>query len=66
MRARRPRRAVRVRRRRFGLEDGSSRTVEGVGREFGATRERIRQREAKALRKHRHPSRSRKLKDYLD
>jgi RNA polymerase primary sigma factor len=51
---------------RFGLEDGRSRTLEEVGREFDVTRERIRQIEAKALRKLRHPSRSRKLKDYLD
>ena len=51
---------------RFGLEDGRSRTLEEVGREFSVTRERIRQIEAKALRKLRHPSRSRKLKDYLD
>ena len=51
---------------RFGLEDGRSRTLEEVGREFRVTRERIRQIEAKALRKLRHPSRSRKLKDYLD
>ena len=51
---------------RFGLEDGRSRTLEEVGREFEVTRERIRQIEAKALRKLRHPSRSRKLKDYLD
>ena len=51
---------------RFGLEDGRSRTLEEVGREFHVTRERIRQIEAKALRKLRHPSRSRKLKDYLD
>lgn len=51
---------------RFGLEDGRSRTLEEVGREFHVTRERIRQIEAKALRKLRHPSRSRKLRDYLD
>jgi RNA polymerase primary sigma factor len=51
---------------RFGLEDGRTRTLEEVGREFNVTRERIRQIEAKALRKLRHPSRSRKLKDYLD
>ena len=51
---------------RFGLEDGRARTLEEVGREFNVTRERIRQIEAKALRKLRHPSRSRKLKDYLD
>ena len=51
---------------RFGLEDGRSRTLEEVGREFSVTRERIRQIEAKALRKLRHPTRSRKLKDYLD
>ncbi|MBE0481444.1 MAG: sigma-70 family RNA polymerase sigma factor, partial [Dehalococcoidia bacterium] len=49
---------------RFGLEDNRSRTLEQVGKEFGVTRERIRQIEAKALRKLRHPSRSRKLKDY--
>jgi len=51
---------------RFGLEDGRARTLEEVGREFNVTRERIRQIEAKALRKLRHPSRSRKLKDYLE
>ena len=51
---------------RFGLEDGRSRTLEEVGKEFTVTRERIRQIEAKALRKLRHPSRSKKLKDYLD
>ena len=51
---------------RFGLEDGRSRTLEEVGKEFQVTRERIRQIEAKALRKLRHPSRSRKLKDYLE
>jgi len=51
---------------RFGLEDGRSRTLEEVGKEFMVTRERIRQIEAKALRKLRHPSRSRKLKDYLE
>ncbi|MDP2935830.1 MAG: RNA polymerase sigma factor RpoD [Dehalococcoidia bacterium] len=51
---------------RFGLEDGRSRTLEEVGKEFAVTRERIRQIEAKALRKLRHPSRSRKLKDYLE
>ncbi len=51
---------------RFGLEDGKSRTLEEVGKEFNVTRERIRQIEAKALRKLRHPSRSKKLKDFLD
>ncbi len=51
---------------RFGLEDGRQRTLEEVGREFNVTRERIRQIEAKALRKLRHPSRSKKLKDYID
>jgi RNA polymerase primary sigma factor len=51
---------------RFGLEDGRTRTLEEVGKEFDITRERIRQIEAKALRKLRHPSRSKRLKDYLD
>jgi len=51
---------------RFGLEDGRARTLEEVGKEFSVTRERIRQIEAKALRKLRHPSRSKKLKDYID
>lgn len=51
---------------RFGLEDGRSRTLEDVGREFGVTRERIRQIEAKALRKLRHPTRSKKLRDFLE
>ena len=51
---------------RFGLEDGRARTLEEVGREFQVTRERIRQIEAKALRKLRHPSRSKKLKDYMN
>jgi RNA polymerase primary sigma factor len=51
---------------RFGLEDGRARTLEEVGKEFEVTRERIRQIEAKALRKLRHPSRSKKLKDYLE
>ena len=51
---------------RFGLDDGRPRTLEEVGRVFHVTRERIRQIEAKALRKLRHPSRSKKLKDYLD
>ena len=51
---------------RFGLEDGRNRTLEEVGKEFNVTRERIRQIEAKALRKLRHPSRSKRLKDFLD
>ena len=51
---------------RFGREAGRARTLEEVGKEFNVTRERIRQIEAKALRKLRHPSRSRKLKDYLE
>ena len=51
---------------RFGLADGRSRTLEEVGKEFNVTRERIRQIEAKALRKLRHPSRSKKLKDFLN
>ena len=51
---------------RYGIDDGHSRTLEEVGKEFGVTRERIRQIEAKALRKLRHPSRSKKLKDYTD
>ena len=59
-------REARVLRLRFGLDDGRMRTLEEVGKEFEVTRERIRQIEAKALRKLRHPSRSKKLKDYLD
>ena len=59
-------REQKVLRLRFGMNDGRSRTLEEVGREFDVTRERIRQIEAKALRKLRHPSRSRKLRDYLD
>ena len=58
-------REAKVLRLRFGLEDGKSRTLEEVGREFNVTRERIRQIEAKALRKLRHPSRSKKLRDYM-
>ena len=59
-------REERVLRLRFGLDDGHQRTLEEVGRVFEVTRERIRQIEAKALRKLRHPSRSKKLKDYLE
>jgi len=59
-------REQKVLRLRFGLDDGRARTLEEVGKEFNVTRERIRQIEAKALRKLRHPSRSRKLKDFLD
>ena len=59
-------REQKVLRLRFGLDDGRARTLEEVGKEFNVTRERIRQIEAKALRKLRHPSRSRKLRDYLD
>jgi RNA polymerase primary sigma factor len=59
-------REARILQLRFGLEDGRSRTLEEVGKEFNVTRERIRQIEAKALRKLRHPSRSRKLRDYLE
>ena len=59
-------REEKVLRLRFGLEDGRPRTLEEVGKEFNVTRERIRQIEAKALRKLRHPSRSRKLRDFLD
>jgi RNA polymerase primary sigma factor len=59
-------REEKVLRLRFGLDDGRPRTLEEVGREFNVTRERIRQIEAKALRKLRHPSRSKKLKDFLD
>ena len=51
---------------RFGIDDGRQRTLEEVGKEFNVTRERIRQIEAKALRKLRHPSRSRRLKDFLE
>ena len=59
-------REARVLQLRFGLEDGRGRTLEEVGRVFGVTRERIRQIEAKALRKLRHPSRSRKLRDFAE
>ena len=59
-------REKKVLRLRFGLDDGKARTLEEVGKEFNVTRERIRQIEAKALRKLRHPSRSKKLKDFLD
>ena len=59
-------REQKVLRLRFGLDDGRPRTLEEVGKVFHVTRERIRQIEAKALRKLRHPSRSKKLKDYLD
>ncbi len=55
-----------VLRRRYGLDDGRPRTLEDVGKEFGVTRERVRQIESKALRKLRHPSRSKRLKDYVD
>ena len=59
-------REARVLELRFGLEDGRSRTLEEVGKDFGVTRERIRQIEAKGLRKLKHPSRSRKLRSFLD
>ena len=59
-------REEKVLRLRYGIDDGKPRTLEEVGREFNVTRERIRQIEAKALRKLRHPSRSKKLKDFLD
>lgn len=59
-------REEKVLRLRFGLEDGRPHTLEEVGKEFDVTRERIRQIEAKALRKLRHPSRSKKLKDFLN
>ncbi len=59
-------REEKVLRLRYGIDDGKPRTLEEVGKEFNVTRERIRQIEAKALRKLRHPSRSKKLKDFLD
>ena len=59
-------REAKVLRLRYGLDDGKARTLEEVGKEFNVTRERIRQIEAKALRKLRHPSRSKKLKDFLE
>ncbi len=59
-------REAKVLRLRYGLDDGKARTLEEVGKEFNVTRERIRQSEAKALRKLRHPSRSKKLKDFLE
>ena len=59
-------REARVLQLRFGLEDGRNRTLEEVGRDFGVTRERIRQIEAKALRRLRHPTRSTKLRDFLE
>ena len=59
-------REAKVLRLRYGLDDGKARTLEEVGKEFNVTRERIRQIEAKALRKLRHPSRSKRLKDFLE
>ncbi|MBQ7642652.1 MAG: sigma-70 family RNA polymerase sigma factor, partial [Clostridia bacterium] len=59
-------REEKVLRLRYGIDDGKTRTLEEVGKEFNVTRERIRQIEAKALRKLRHPSRSKKLKDYIE